>query len=92
MALTVLPVADKAYRDDICQPQSNQTSAFVMGQRVLKLISGMGLAINGKHVYCGDYIYSGHTMSLVMAYLIIKEYSKDSPLHRYEPKETKNWF
>lgn len=75
MALTVLPVADKAYRDDICQPQSNQTSAFVMGQRVLKLISGMGLAINGKHVYCGDYIYSGHTMSLVMAYLIIKEYS-----------------
>merc|ERR1719411_240725 len=75
MALTVLPVADKAYRDDICQPQSNQTSAFVMGQRVLKLISGMGLAINGKHVYCGDYIYSGHTMSLVMAFLIIKEYS-----------------
>ena len=75
MALTVLPVADKAYREDICQPQSNQTSAFVMGQRVLKLISGMGLAINGKHVYCGDYIYSGHTMSLVMAYLIIKEYS-----------------
>merc|ERR1719158_92883 len=75
MALTVLPVADKNYREDICQPQSNQTSAFVMGQRVLKLISGMGLAINGKHVYCGDYIYSGHTMSLVMAYLIIKEYS-----------------
>merc|ERR1712226_873369 len=75
MALTVLPVADKAYREDICQPQSNQTSAFVMGQRVLKLISGMGLAINGKHVYCGDYIYSGHTMSLVMAFLIIKEYS-----------------
>merc|ERR1711899_123706 len=75
MALTVLPVADKKYREDICQPQSNQTSAFVMGQRVLKLISGMGLAINGKHVYCGDYIYSGHTMSLVMAYLIIKEYS-----------------
>jgi len=75
MALTVLPVADKKYREDICQPQSNQTSAFVMGQRVLKLISGMGLAINGKHVYCGDYIYSGHTMSLVMAFLIIKEYS-----------------
>merc|ERR1712165_13111 len=75
MALTVLPVADKKYREDICQPQSNQTSAFVMGQRVLKLISGMGLVINGKHVYCGDYIYSGHTMSLVMAFLIIKEYS-----------------
>merc|ERR1719288_120324 len=75
MALTVLPVADKKYREDICQPQSNQTSAFVMGQRVIKLLSGMGLAINGKHVYCGDYIYSGHTMTLIMGYFVIKHYS-----------------
>ena len=35
----------------------------------------MGLSINGKHVYCGDYIYSGHTMTIIMACLIIKEYS-----------------
>merc|ERR1712000_92900 len=75
MFLTVLPVADKKYQKNICMGPSNQTTAFVVAQRVLKLISGMGLAINGKHVYCGDYIYSGHTMSLVMAYLIIKEYS-----------------
>ena len=33
----------------------------------------MGLSINGQHIYCGDYIYSGHTMTLVMTYLIIKE-------------------
>jgi hypothetical protein len=24
-------------------------------------------------VYCGDYIYSGHTMTLIMGYLVIKE-------------------
>jgi shingomyelin synthase len=75
MVVTTLPVADKIYQEEICRPQSNQTTAFVIGQRVLKLISGMGLSINGQHVYCGDYIYSGHTMSLIMAYLIIKEYS-----------------
>jgi len=39
-------------------------------------LSGMGLSINGKHVYCGDYIYSGHTMALVTAYLVIKECKK----------------
>jgi shingomyelin synthase len=33
----------------------------------------MGLSMNGQHVYCGDYIYSGHTMILVMGFLAIKE-------------------
>lgn len=42
-------------------------------KRVFQLISGMGLSINGKHTYCGDYIYSGHTIILVMSYLIINE-------------------
>ena len=40
---------------------------------MLKLLSGAGLSINEQHVYCGDYIYSGHTMTLVMTFLIIKE-------------------
>jgi len=42
---------------------------------LLKLLSGFGLSLNGGHVYCGDYIYSGHTMTLVMTYLIVSEYS-----------------
>jgi len=75
MTLTLLPVADDQYKNDVCSPQANQTSAFTVGQRVVKLISGMGLSINGQHVYCGDYIYSGHTMTLIMACLVIKEYS-----------------
>ena len=28
-----------------------------------------------QHVYCGDWIFSGHTMILILAYLIVVEYS-----------------
>ena len=42
-------------------------------RRVITLLSGGGLSINGKHVYCGDYIFSGHTVIFVMAYLCIKQ-------------------
>ena len=48
-------------------------SFSVIAERVLKLISGGGLSINGKHVYCGDYIFSGHTMVLTMGYYAIRE-------------------
>ena len=36
---------------------------------------GMGLSINGHHSYCGDYIYSGHTVILTLGYLIFREYA-----------------
>lgn len=73
MYLTVLPKPNEHYT---CAPKTgNETTALVIFQRVLKLLSGMGLSINGKHIYCGDYIYSGHTMTLLMTYLVIKEYS-----------------
>jgi hypothetical protein len=66
----VLPKPNEEY---ICAPKLNVTTAADIAQRVLKLMSGMGLSINGKHVYCGDYIYSGHTMTLIMAYFVIRE-------------------
>jgi len=72
MYVTVLPKPDLHYP---CAPQSNDTTVLVILQRMLKLLSGAGLSINEQHVYCGDYIYSGHTMTLVMTFLIIKEYS-----------------
>lgn len=70
MYVTVLPVASKTY---FCSPKANNTSPLLITKRVLQLISGFGLSINGKHTYCGDYIYSGHTVVLVLSYLIIKE-------------------
>jgi len=72
MYITVLPKADENYT---CVPKENSTTVVVIAERVLKIISGGGLSINGKHVYCGDYIYSGHTMVLTMGYLAIKQYS-----------------
>lgn len=72
MAVTVLPKADVEYQ---CLPRQNQTTAMMYVERVLTIISGGGLSINGKHVFCGDYIFSGHTMTLTLGYLAIKEYS-----------------
>lgn len=70
--VTVLPKADEEYE---CQPRSNDTSVMDYVKRVIVISSGGGLSINGKHVFCGDYIFSGHTMTLTMGYLAIKQYS-----------------
>ena len=40
--------------------------------RAFSILSGFGLSMNGKHVYCGDYIYSGHTMTIILAHLLIQ--------------------
>lgn len=72
MFITVLPKADKTY---ICQPKSDNITMWLVVNRVLTLISGGGLSINGKQVYCGDYIFSGHTVTLTLGYLAIKQYS-----------------
>ncbi|CAB3235610.1 unnamed protein product [Arctia plantaginis] len=80
MFVTVLPVSSKTY---YCSPKSNTTSPLLVLKRTFYLISGFGLSINGKHTYCGDFIYSGHTMVLVLSYLIVAEYSPKKlwPMH-----------
>merc|ERR1719219_2798946 len=72
MFVTVLPKADKSYT---CTSKKNDITALDYIKRMITIISGGGLSINGKHVYCGDYIFSGHTMTLTMGYLAIKQYS-----------------
>ena len=71
MIVTVLPSSNKDY---YCDQQLNHTiSTGEVVHRVLKIMSGFGLSINGQHVYCGDFIFSGHTMILILCYLIIVE-------------------
>lgn len=70
MYVTVLPLSTTTYP---CSPKANETSPLLIAKRVLKLMSGFGLSINGQQIYCGDFIYSGHTVILVLSYLVISE-------------------
>ncbi|KFD54861.1 hypothetical protein M513_04295 [Trichuris suis] len=72
MLVTQVPVADPTY---FCSPKSNDTDFGDVILRALRLFSGAGLNIFGKHTFCGDYIFSGHTLILVMSYMVVKEYS-----------------
>lgn len=72
MYVTVLPIASTTYP---CSPKANHTTPLMIAQRVIRLMSGFGLSVNGKHTYCGDFIYSGHTVILVFSNLIIYEYT-----------------
>ncbi len=76
MWVTALPLADPTYT---CAPTYNETHpnetipSSEVANRAFKIITGFGLSINGQHVYCGDYIFSGHTMSILMGHLIVRE-------------------
>lgn len=80
MYVTVLPVANPNY---FCSPKANSTDSVLILKRIIQLLSGFGLSINGMHTFCGDFIYSGHTMMLVLCYLIVQEYTPRRwwPLH-----------
>ncbi|XP_055334365.1 phosphatidylcholine:ceramide cholinephosphotransferase 2-like [Paramacrobiotus metropolitanus] len=71
MLVTAVPVANTHY---FCQPKMNITGPSTILLRAWTLLSGFGMSINGKHYYCGDYIYSGHTCMLVLSALIYGEY------------------
>ncbi|XP_064881220.1 phosphatidylcholine:ceramide cholinephosphotransferase 2-like [Oncorhynchus nerka] len=71
MYVTTLPVPGKHFT---CAPKLYGDSEGMVW-RILGLISGGGLSITGGHLMCGDFLYSGHTVTLTLAYLFIQEYS-----------------
>jgi len=84
MMVTVLPKANPMY---YCAPKlKSQDQVLTFGTvlyRVAQLLSGFGLTMNGKHTFCGDFIFSGHTMTLVLSCLAVHEYTSRRlwPLH-----------
>lgn len=75
MFVTVMPVSSTTY---YCSPKSNETTPLEVTKRIIHLFTGLGLSVNGKHTFCGDYIYSGHTVILVFCYLFISECECDA--------------
>ncbi|CAG9534839.1 unnamed protein product [Cercopithifilaria johnstoni] len=82
MLVTQVPIADPNY---YCSPRLSDADYTLTNivLRAMRIVSGAGLMINGKHTLCGDYIYSGHTVVLVTSCLFITEYSPRhwKPLH-----------
>ncbi|VBB28003.1 unnamed protein product [Acanthocheilonema viteae] len=82
MLVTQVPIADPNY---YCSPRLSGADYTLRNivLRAMRIVSGAGLMINGKHTLCGDYIYSGHTVVLVTSCLFITEYSprRWKPLH-----------
>ena len=76
MFVTVLPKPDTRYE---CRPRVENLTGLIIVQRVLTILSGGGLSINGKHVLCGDYIFSGHTATLLLSYLVVRQCNSLSP-------------
>ncbi|VDK67369.1 unnamed protein product [Anisakis simplex] len=72
MFVTQVPVADPNY---YCAPrlQGADLNFSNIVLRALRTLMGIGLSINGKNTLCGDYIYSGHTVVLVISSLFIQE-------------------
>ncbi|XP_063166895.1 phosphatidylcholine:ceramide cholinephosphotransferase 2 [Candoia aspera] len=69
--VTTLPVPGIHFQ---CAPKLNGDSQAKV-QRILQLISRGGLSIASSRILCGDFLFSGHTLSLTLVYLFIKEYS-----------------
>ena len=74
MFVTVLPITNPEYGCDAKLFESGQSLTFnIIFSRMIEIISGFGLTMNQKHVYCGDFIYSGHTMAFIFGYLVMFE-------------------
>jgi len=70
--ITVLPMSDPTYP---CTPKKDSPTLKDYVVRTLALVSGGGLSINGQQIYCGDFIFSGHTLVLTITCLTITQYS-----------------
>lgn len=65
MSSTQVPIITGNCSDNMLPPdisRSNYVKEII--SRVFYMMSGFGLSINGKHKFCGDYIFSGHTVTL----------------------------
>jgi len=72
MSITVLPKPDQYWA---CPKQNSSLTIQDVWSKLVRVAGDGGISLGDKQQFCGDYIFSGHTMVLIIAYLIVKEYS-----------------
>jgi len=72
MQLTVLPKPDTNWS---CPKYNGSLDTGVVFAKVVEITTGGGISLGDEQPFCGDYIFSGHTMMLVMGYLVVRDYS-----------------
>jgi len=75
MSITVLPKPDVHWD---CPKQNSTLSVQDVWHKLTKVAGDGGISLGDKQQFCGDYIFSGHTMVLIISYLIVKEYTPNS--------------
>jgi len=71
-SVTLLPLPNNYQK---CAPKLNNTSLAELWDRCWRVVAGAGLEVAGLRNTCGDLIYSGHTIALLVACLTVREYA-----------------
>jgi len=75
MLVTTFPHPDPGFT---CAPKLNDTHNFAaLVSRAAIALSTGGLTFSQNSIFCGDFMFSGHTMTLVMAHLTVDQYAKN---------------
>lgn len=75
MGVTLLPTPSTSYR---CDKRLNNTNWNIIAYRAFGNIISLGSETSGFRIACGDWIYSGHTLAVVISALFVQEYSPKS--------------
>jgi len=72
MSITILPKPDQHWA---CPKQNTSLTIQEIWSKLTRVAGDGGISLGDKQQFCGDYIFSGHTMILIIAYLIVNQYS-----------------
>lgn len=76
MSVTTLPKPDPEWECPKHEELHNTSlTARDVWNKLSRIAMGGGISLGEEQKFCGDYIFSGHTMCLIMAYLVVRDYS-----------------